>query len=283
MPCSSREFFQSFQMTSRRNRTLRALRASLLSGAFALLSTGCITMAGNQLPDIEPRSPGVPPVTIEQTVGNFSFHLDGGKLVTSNKMGRLVNKQILDRWKKRGFITRETYVKSSNFTGNADYNLTLSGHQEGESSVVMQILSGLTLYLIPNSVNTHLDLVYTLQAATGGRVYEAKASDSYRTVQQLFLLPITPFAMGGSMRTHNRLADHLFDQFAEQGAFDPENQPTAPSGALSATEEIDVDQEEVLGTRTAVERLRVMNQLHKNGAVSDEEYERKKIEILRDL
>jgi hypothetical protein len=69
-----------------------------------------------------------------------------------------LNKLILDRWQKRGLITKETYVKSSKFTGNAEYNLTLGGHQEGHSSVVMQFLSGLTLFLLPYWVNTQFDL-----------------------------------------------------------------------------------------------------------------------------
>lgn len=58
--------------------------------------SGCITVAGNQLasPPPEVAAPPVRP-KIEETVGNFSFHLDGGKMITSNKMGRLINQEIL--------------------------------------------------------------------------------------------------------------------------------------------------------------------------------------------
>jgi hypothetical protein len=241
----------------------------LLIVGCALASSGCIMMAGDQLSDIEPRPLKIPPPSIEQTVGDFSFHLDGGKMVTSNKAGRIVNKLILDQWRRRGFITKETYVESSNFTGNADYNLTLSGHQEGDSSVVMQFLSGLTLLILPYSVNTQLDLVYTLEHVNSSKKFEAKAGDSYRMVAELLLLPITPFALGGEMRTYNRLSDHIYDQLAEQGAFDPASWADAPSAEAPA--------------RPAVERLRLLDQLRDQGVITGEEYERKKREILTDL
>ena len=50
------------------------------------------------------RLPPASPPVIEQTIGDFSFHLDGGKMITSNKAGRNINKEILRRWKKSGFI-----------------------------------------------------------------------------------------------------------------------------------------------------------------------------------
>jgi hypothetical protein len=248
---------------------------SRLVGALglALLCSGCVALAGDRLPDIEPRPLGIPPLSIEQTVGDFSFHLDGGKMITSNKAGRNVNKMILDRWQRRGLIAKELYVESSTFTGTAEYNLTLAGHQEGDSSVALQVLSGLTLYLIPYSVNTKFDLVYTLEHVESGRNFEARAADSYRTVTQLLLFPITPFALGGAMRTYNRLADHIYEQLAEQGAFDPatwtDNVASTPAPSSDGP--------------SALERLRALDQLREDGLVSSDEYEEKKREILSDL
>lgn len=248
--------------------------------AIALLSSGCITMAGGQLADIEVQPLEIPPPSVEQTVGDFSFHLDGGKMVTSNKAGREVNKIILDRWKKRGLIASETYVESSRFTGNAEYNLTLAGHQEGESSVVMQFLSGLTLFILPYWVNTQFDLVYSLEHVRSGKTFEAKASDNYRTITQLLLFPIAPFAMGGLLRTHGRLADHIYQQFTEQGAFTSASLASHP---IDNPGDVQTEHQEPGDKPSAVERLRLLDQLHSEGAVTEEEYERKKRDILSDL
>jgi hypothetical protein len=219
-------------------------------------------MAGDRLSDIEVRALEIPPPAIEQTVGNYSFHLDGGKLITSNKAGREVNKLILERWKTRGLITRETYVESSQFTGNAEYNLTLSGRQEGDSNVILQFLSGLTLFILPYWVNTEFDLVYSIEHVGSGKKFEAKASESYLTIT----------------RTYNRLADHLYQQLAEQGAFSPETLASNPS--KKAAEGLGQDSE---APSSAVERLRLLDELRSKGMVTDEEYEKKKGDILRDL
>jgi hypothetical protein len=266
----------------------RNRREAQLGGALGvalcafLFSSGCVSMAGDQLADIEPRAPGTPPPAIEQTVGDFSFHLDGGKMITSTKAGRNVNQMVLARWKKRGFITRETYVKSSMFTGNADYNLTLGGHQEGDSSVVMQFLSGLTLFLFPYSVNTHLDLTYSLEHVESGRIFEAQVADSFRLVTQLLLLPVTPFAMGGAARTYERIGDHVYDQFVEQGAFDPDSWPADP---IDDPEMSDGESRagEIEDARPLKDRLRTLQRLHDEGVISDDEYDTGRREILRDL
>ena len=251
--------------------------------ALVLWSTGCVTMAGDQLDDIVVRPLQIPPPSIEQTIGDYSFHLDGGKMITSNKAGREVNKLILDRWQKRGLITKETYVKSSQFTGNAEYNLTLAGHQEGDSNVVMQFLSGLTLFLIPYSVNTQFDLIYTLEHVESGNKFEAKAADSFRMITELLLLPVSPFAMGGALRTYNRLADHLYDQLAAQGAFDPAKLASTPANDASVSSDTRDERREATDGRSAVERLQLLDQLREEGVVTDEEYDEKKREILRDL
>jgi hypothetical protein len=253
---------------------------SLIGGlGLALLCSGCVALAGDQLPDIEPRAVGIPPPSIEQTVGDFSFHLDGGKMITSNKAGRTVNNVILDRWRRRGLIVGETYVRSSSFTRKAQYNLTLGGHQEGDSSVFLQVLSGLTLCIIPYSVNTKFDLVYTLEHVESGRKFEARAADSYRTITQLLLLPITPFALGGARRTYDRLADHVYDQFAAQGAFDPASWTDSVAAMPVGSDESGHAKD----ASSAVERLRVLDRLRQDGLVTTEEYEEKKREILGEL
>ncbi len=198
----------------------RTFTANLLLLLVVASSTGCITIAGGQLPAIQPTPPSVR-ATVEETIGDFQFTLEGGKMITSNKAGRLLNDEILSRWKKRGYIAEHTYVPSSQFTGKADYNLTLSGSQYGDSSIIMQILSGLTLYLIPHSVETWYDIQYTLENVKTGAKLSAAVEDSHATWFELFLIVASPFSMRGVSKTWDSMADHLYEQLHGQGAFGP--------------------------------------------------------------
>jgi hypothetical protein len=252
-------------------------RLRLTRGALWLvllpLASGCITMSGDRLADLEPaRPPRVP--HLEQTVGDFSFHLDGGKLVTSNRMGRLLNDEVLARWKKAGFISGHSHAKASRFSGRAEYNLTLSGHQEGDSSVLLQLLSGLTLFVLPYWVKTDLDLRYTLEHVPTGRTFEAEAADDHTVVVSLLLLPASPFTQRGRTRTLDRLADHLYEQLHRQGAFDPESWPE-PVQAVEVS-----DDGAPSFDREIAERLRRLDALRGQGLLSVDEYETKRREIL---
>ena len=189
-------------------------------GLASLLLMGCVTTAGNHLSDVTPSAGTLKPA-VEQTVGDFSFHLDGGKMVTSNKMGRGLNDEILGRWKKSGFISDHKYVKSSHFSDDSKYRITLSGHQEGKSSIFLQVISGLTLMVVPYSVDTQMDLHYALENSDSGCVFESSVSDSFDMVIGLLLLPFSPFAQSGRTRTFDRIANNLYDQLASQGAFEP--------------------------------------------------------------
>ena len=142
-------------------------------------------------------------------------------MITSNKAGRMLNDELLERWKKQGYIAGHTYVPSSQFTGKADYNLTLSGSQYGESWIALQIVSGLTLFLIPHSVNTRFDIQYTLENVKTGAKYSAGVEDSYKMWSELFLVFALPFSGKGSSQTFNGMADHLYEQLRAQGAFNP--------------------------------------------------------------
>jgi Short C-terminal domain len=85
------------------------------------------------------------------------------------------------------------------------------------------------------------------------------------------------------MRTYNRLADHLYDQLAGQGAFEAASWADAPSADASAASDARDESQETSNASSAVERLRLLDQLRAEGVVTGEEYEKKKREILRDL
>jgi len=191
--------------------------------------SGCITVAGNQLAPLttEPSAPAVLP-KIEETVGNFSFHLDGGKMITSNKMGRIINEEILKVWKEKGFIESSEYVKSSEFTGRADYNLTLSGSAYGKSSILLQIVSGLTLLIVPHSIEQNYDIQYTLENVRTKEEFGASVVDSYKQWTELFLLFAAPWSGRGAQSTIDAMALHVYDQLRRDGAFDHSNDEVSP-------------------------------------------------------
>jgi hypothetical protein len=187
--------------------------------ALAALATGCITSAGGNLAPITPQPAAIRP-DLEQTVGDFQFTLEGGKMITSNKAGRLLNDEILKRWKGRGYISSQAYVESSAFTGNADYNLTLSGSQYGESSIGMQILSGLTLFILPYTVDTKFDVQYVVENVKTGQKFSSAVEDSYGTTVELLLFLAAPIATRGQSKTMDAIADHLYEQLRSKGAFE---------------------------------------------------------------
>lgn len=201
--------------------------------AIAVSTTGCITTAGGNLPPLAPHVAAVRP-ELEQTVGDFAFTLEGGKMVTSNKAGRMLNDEILRRWMERGYISGHRYVESSQFTGKADCNLTLSGSQYGESSIGMQILSGLTLLLIPYTVNTKFDVQYVLENVKTGEKFSAAVEDSYDTTVELLLFLAAPIATRGQSKTMDAIADHVYDQLRRKGAFEATKSGGAPQPAEAA-------------------------------------------------
>ncbi len=196
-------------------------KSPLLLSIILILLTGCMTFSGNNLADLKPINPMVSPF-IEESVGDFTFHLDGGQMVTDNKMGRLINNAILEKWKDKKYISDFKYVKNEKFSGNAQYNLTLKGHQEGDSSVFMQFISGLTLLIIPHTIDTTFDLVYELEEVKTGNKFLVEVSDSIYNFNWLLFFPALPFAFSGADTTYDRLAEHTYQGFVNQGAFSSE-------------------------------------------------------------
>ena len=185
------------------------------------LISGCAYMTeGTKLGPITPPSSSFQPM-IEHSVGDFAFTLEGGKMVTSNYEGKLLNEQILNKWKDSKYIRDYKYVESSAFTGKADYNLTLSGSQYGESSIGMQILSGLTLTLIPYTVTQNYDIQYTLADVKTGKKYTGSIEESNKGYVELFLIFAFPFGVHNQQEMFKRMGDHLYNQLYQQGAFQP--------------------------------------------------------------
>lgn len=201
----------------------KAPRWSLLCVSLLPLwvGNGCVyTVAGTSLPPIQPAKPTTPP-RVEYTVGDFAFTLEGGKLVTSHFIGKMLSDQLMAAWKERGYVSDAQFVETGAFTGATDQRLTLSGSQYGESSIFMQILGGLTLTLLPYSVTQHYDLQYVLEDVRSGTKYSASVQESDKAWVQLFLLFALPVGQRGHEQTVQSMGDHLYQQLSRQGAFQP--------------------------------------------------------------
>jgi len=191
------------------------------------LASGCTYVTeGIKLGPITPAPNSMQP-TVEHTVGDFSFTLEGGKMITSNFAGKLINDNVLNAWKDRHYIKDYSYKESGAFSGNADYNLTLTGSQYGESNIGMQILSGLTLFLIPYTVTTNYDIQFTLTDVKSGKKYSANVEESNKAYSELFLLFALPFTAHNQQSMFERIGDHLYHQLYQQGAFQGGSAPDA--------------------------------------------------------
>jgi len=184
----------------------------------ALLESGCAYVTEGTLGPISPPA-NTKQSFIEHTVGDFAYTLEGGKLVTSNVAGLLINESVLDAWTDRDYIRDHEAVDAGEFTGKADYNLTLTGSQYGESSIGMQILCGLTVFLIPYSVTQHYDIQYTLTDVKTGKNYTGSVEESNKAYVELFLLFALPFSAHNEQTMFERIGDHLYNQLYQQGAF----------------------------------------------------------------
>lgn len=211
-----------------KNPSLSLFRISGLLIVLILLS-GCMYITeGTKLPPITALPSSAFQPKIEHTVGDFSFTLEGGKMVTSNFAGKLVNENILNSWKDRKYVRDHDYVDAAAFTGKADYNLTLSGSQYGASSIGMQILSGLTLFLIPVTTTQNYDLQYTLVDVKTGKKYTGSLEESNKGYMQLFLFFAFPFGVHNENKMFERMGDHLYNQLYQQGAFQFSKSATKP-------------------------------------------------------
>jgi len=189
-------------------------------GMLLISMTGCMTFSGDKLSALEPLKPLISP-TIEITVSkDYQYDIDVMQVITSNKDGRMVNERVIETlWKDNGYISDSTYVKLGAFTSNADYNLTLSGNHIVDSSIAMQILSGLTLTIIPYTVDQEYNLVYKLENVKTGKTYTSTVAETESMIGWLLFFPALPFSMVGSMNSMEHLSEHVYQDFVKQGAF----------------------------------------------------------------
>jgi len=192
----------------------------LFTSGFLLVSlNGCMTFSGENLADLEPIKPISSPY-IEVGVRNFTAHLDESKELTSHEAARIINDEIMDNWKDNNYISDFTYANNDTFPENAQYKLILKGHQEDTSSIYMRFLSAITFLLIPSRSETSYDLTYELEEVQTEKKYTVQVSDTIRTTTWLIYVFALPFSSIGANNTYERIAEHVYQGFVKQGAFD---------------------------------------------------------------
>jgi hypothetical protein len=137
-------------------------------------------------------------------------------MITSNRAGRTLSDEIFKIWKKRGYVSGFTYAGESGFSNRSEHRLTLSGSQYGDSSVVAQLLSGLTLLLLPYTVDTKYDIQFLYENARTGARCSAEVSDSFHTTVELLLFLV---ATRGMHKTMGAMGDHVYDQLHRECGF----------------------------------------------------------------
>jgi hypothetical protein len=158
--------------------------------------------------------------TVEHTVGEFTFAMGSNEPKPSTLDGRLLTKEIMQAWLRRGYITKAKFVdKGTAFSGSADYNCTLSGSQHSDASFWSELLSALTLMWLPYTVSHDYRLSYVIEDVRTGRTYRANVQGADKTQVEIFLLLTLPIAHRGHGEIVQRMADHLYDQLLSQGAF----------------------------------------------------------------
>lgn len=288
------------QLSRRSDMVGRVLLASSL--LLSLASVGCLTTGGKQLTEITTPVPGYQPSIACSVSPEFAFHLDGGKLVSSNKMGNEINEAVMDRWRDKGLVRSYVFARPGTSPTSAEYSLVLSGMQDGNSSVALQIISGLTLFVIPYYVDTRYSLEYALVEKSTGRTFKASANNEFFTLVSLLLLPISPFAQGARQRALVRIADHVYRDLHAQGAFqtapppaveapEPETEaapapapPTevgkpAPTPALHSVPAPATESRQ----RSVEQRLQELDTLWKRRLITEDEYRERRQAILSDL
>ena len=197
------------------------MRRTQLSFVVAVMicSPGCLSFSGDRLEEIDPPQ-ARRAVSIESGFRDFLFQVDGGAISTSASIADKLNRDVLRRWQRRGYVSRFNQRGRKEFTDRPDFTLALSGSLDGRSNVFLQILSGLTLLVIPHYINAEAYFSYELTNTKTGQVYKADVEED---VLRVFWLPFIvglQFMKVGESHAIDKVALHLYKQFAEQGAFD---------------------------------------------------------------
>jgi len=182
-----------------------------------------MTYSGENLRSLSPITPKSSPkieVTIAD-IGDFNVLMEDTDAPRARiNFGKMINKSILNIWKENQYISSYKYVKRMNFTGTANYNLTLKGNYEHfNSSTLLTFLSVCTAFIIPATINYSYELTFELENTSTGKKYISKAYETTKLIQSLFFIFAIPWALSGEKETINKISETIYQDFVRQGAF----------------------------------------------------------------
>ncbi|MFT4840258.1 MAG: hypothetical protein ACI90M_000713 [Candidatus Azotimanducaceae bacterium] len=184
-----------------------------------LVLPGCLTFSGDKLAEIDPPA-AIGSHSFETGFRDFNYSLDGGALHSSAHMADKINGKLMRSWVRHGYALAFVQRGRSPSTGGSDYTLTLTGNLDGESSVVLQVISGLTLLIIPNTIDAHAFLVFELKRTRDEAVFKATVAEDVNQVTWLPFILGLPWMNAGINHAIDKMALHAYQQFVAQGAFE---------------------------------------------------------------
>lgn len=205
---------------------IRILRLGVLVSICSLSLTGCLHLSKDLLPPIDVSPSPFRPFVEYQIAPDFRVTTPGHgyiMMATSNKIGRNLMDRALKRWKKQGYIAGFDYINPTrgDFTDESELRLILHGSLEAKSNIGLQILSGLTLLVVPAYGEQNVDISVTgVRFDDAGGELRANVKEGIDEWVQILLLPVSPLAFVVDAAVADRVSDHIYSQLQEQGAFD---------------------------------------------------------------
>ena len=198
------------------------------------LFTGCATFEGQLLspvkefptPSVEER----PSVAVDL---NFRQYLNGAPITLFTKsVESSLEKKCVKRLKGSGLYSRV----GTDIT-NPDLSIHIDMADEGQGSMGMAFLTGLTFYLVPSFTTD----TYKLKAEVTNRHTDEKMivelEEFITQWQQIFLLPLLPFKMLPVV--NSRVQNTIFDHLAIESFDGYENMKRNKVGSIPCSQNID--------------------------------------------
>ncbi|HJO93945.1 MAG TPA: hypothetical protein QF753_11130 [Victivallales bacterium] len=174
----------------------------------------------NTIPQVQNKVPITKP-DIAVKVGDFKQYYNGKidtrGIISNKKMGENCIKGLLDPWMQDKFINN--FMSEKQYKKTADYTLVLNGKLHEKSSPTLNIISILTLFIVPSYVKTEFDLSLELTDNKTKQVYKQPFKASFTVWKDLIFLPLFPVFW---IRMDNRRFDksmYLYHNFIKQGTF----------------------------------------------------------------
>ena len=196
------------------------MKKLLLTVFTALLLSGCMNFNKFDIPDVTIDVPKSKPI-IGLVVGNFKQYDNGSpissKIISNKDMGMNCMRGLLDPWKKNELIG--DFAPLEKLKKNPDYILTINGTIDENSSNALNIISLLTVFIVPAYQDVDFKLSFVLTDNKNGKDFEGNFDNAFTIWKNLIFLPVCPLFWVRMDRRIYKRSMFLYSKFAKQGAF----------------------------------------------------------------